>query len=111
MPTSRWRARRRHRSGRTAADLEAVEQDLFPIDSVVTQGIVGLLVLELDLFFDVRFGHFQQRVLLDLLLKVHLQIQHGHVEQLHRLIQAWVDPHFQSLLGTLVEFHAESVHR
>ena len=67
-------------------DFETVEQNFLPVDAVVAQEFVVGVVLEFDFLLDVRVAHLQQRVLRDLLLQVLLQVQHGHVDQLHRLI-------------------------
>ena len=90
--------------------LEAVHEDLLPVHLVVAHGLVGDVLLELDLALHVGFAHLQEGVLRHLLLQMLLEIQQRHVEQLHRLVEAWVDPHLLSELGALEELGVELVH-
>ena len=75
-----------------------VEQDVLPVGLVVARllllGLLLLLLLlgrgRLHLFF--RLHHFEERIAQQLLLQVLLQIEQRHIEQIHRLVEARVDP-------------------
>ena len=80
------------------AGIEPVEENLLPVDLVV----VGLLFLRCGLDFDAFFlgllflvflglHHVEERVVQQLLFEMLLQVEQRHIEQIHRLVQAWID--------------------
>src|SRR5216110_885329 len=72
------------------------EQNAFPVGPVLGfclfLGLVLLLVRRrrLDLFLGL--DHFEEGVAEQLLLEVLLEVEQRHVQQVHRLVQAWIDP-------------------
>jgi hypothetical protein len=80
------------------AGVEAVEQDLLPIDLVLVLLFLGLLLRDLLLR---HLRELEERIDQHLLLEVGLQVEQGHVQKIHRLIQARIDlqflPHSQAL--------------
>jgi len=92
----------------TAAGVEPVKQDPFPID-LVAGGLLLLLrrcFLGLGAFLFVlflRLDHLEERIVEELLLEVLLQVQKRHVQQIHRLIQARIDLELLAELRALIE--------
>ncbi len=86
-----------------AADIEAVEEDLLPVDFVV---LLGLLVLLFGGLFRhllvLRLLQLEERVVEQLLLEVLLEVEHRHVEHVHRLVQARIDAEFLAKPGLLM---------
>ena len=79
-----------------ATGLEAVEEDLFPVDLVLGLRLLGFVSRRLSfgcllILFLFRLDHLQERIRLQLLLQVLLEVEQGHVQQIHRLIQARID--------------------
>ena len=80
-----------------AAGVEPVEQNLLPVDLVAVR--LSLLPaarrlrsrLLLLLVLVLRLDHVEERIVEQLLLEVLLEVQQRHVEQIHRLVQAWID--------------------
>ena len=102
--------------GPGAADIEAVEQHLLPVHLLI------LLLLFLFLFLVggrrlggelVVFHQFQERVDQQLLLEVLLQLHHRHVQHVHRLVQARIDPEVLPQADVLPqsELHATASNR
>src|SRR5204863_5830018 len=90
------------------AVLRAVlEQDVFPIGPVLGFGLfLGLVVLllgcrGLDLFLGL--DHLEERVAEQLLLEVLLEVEQRHVQQIHRLVQAWIDPQILAQANVLMQ--------
>ena len=81
-----------------AAGVEAVEEDLLPVDLALLV-LLGLrfglrrLLLDLALVLLVllRLDHVEEGIVEELLLEVLLEVEQGHVEQIHRLVQARID--------------------
>ncbi len=72
------------------AGLVSIEQDIFPIDLVlVFGGLVFLVPLHPILG---RLDQLEERVGDQLLFQVLLQVEQGHIEEIHRLIEARIDP-------------------
>ncbi len=94
----------------SSTGVEAVEQDFLPVDFVLIRWIFSGFLAQAYVLLDVGLRHLQERILRQLLLEMLLQVQQGHVEQLHRLIQAWVDLHLLLELLTLEESGVESAH-
>ena len=59
-------------------------------------GLLGLLVV---LFF--RLDELEERIIQQLLLEVLLEIEQRHVQEIHRLVQAWIDLQLLPELGAL----------
>src|SRR5678816_1604152 len=80
-----------------AAGVESVEKDLFPIDLIVGGLFFSRLLFFSYLFFLglllilLRLDHVEEGVVQQLLLEVLLKVQERHVEQVHRLVEAWID--------------------
>ena len=81
-----------------AARIEAVEQDLLPVDLalLVLLGLrfgIGRLFLNLALVLLVvlRLDHVEEGIVEQLLLEVLLEVEQRHVEQIHRLVEARID--------------------
>ena len=74
------------------ADVEAVEEDLLPIHFVVLLDLFLLLLGGLlgDFLF-LRLLELQERVVEELGLQVLLQVEHRHVQHVHRLVEARID--------------------
>ncbi len=70
------------------AGLESIEEDFLPVDLVVSLllRLLGIVIRRLD--------QIEERIIDELLLKVLLEVEQGHIEQVHRLIEAWIDPEF-----------------
>src|SRR5262245_17580097 len=82
-----------------AARVETIEEDLLPVDLVArffVGGGFGFGRLLLVLFLLLEVNHLEERVVQKLLLEVLLEVEQGHVQQVHRLVQARID--FQLLL-------------
>ncbi len=87
-----------------------VEQDVFPVGFVVSL----LLLFGLDLvgrgclLFLLGFEQLEEGVAQQLLLEVLLQVEQGHVQQVHRLIEARIDAQVLPQRRVLVQarFHA-----
>src|SRR4026207_171782 len=78
----------------SAGGVKAVEQDLFPIDFVAALLFLrGLTVLALGLLFFFLFflDEIEERIVEQLLLQVLLRIEERHVQEIHRLVKAWID--------------------
>ena len=78
----------------TASSVEAIEQDLFPVDlsrplvfSLCLRLLLGLSLLLLFLLF-LRLNEIEEGVVEKLLFEVLLQVQQRHVKKVHRLIKA-----------------------
>ena len=101
------------------ARLETVEQHRFPVD-VIVAGFLWLgfdsrlrlgQILRLRDFVGVRrlvvfvlgFDELEERIGEEFLLEVLLEVEQGHVQQIHRLIQARIDLELLSESGTLLE--------
>jgi hypothetical protein len=108
--------------GGRPAGIEPVEEDLFPVDGVVARrfslrgivlgrGIEGRQVLvgrQFLVLLVVRLDEIEERIVQQLLLEVLLQVEEGHVEQIHRLVQARIDLQFLAQMRALLKtcFHA-----
>ena len=81
--------------GAGAAGAETVEEDVFPIDffPVFRFRLLLFLLSYVRLIF-VGLLQFEEGVDEQLFLKVLLQLQQGHIEEIHRLIQARIHPQF-----------------
>src|SRR6185437_2861902 len=95
------------------AGVEAVEQDLLPIDLVGVLLLLGgrlRLCCRLLLFFLLGLHHLEEWIVEELLLEVLLEIEQWHVKQIHRLIQAWIDLQLLAELRALMQagLHATS---
>jgi hypothetical protein len=87
-----------------AAGLEAVQEDLLPVDLVlVLLGFLRLLLRRRLFFRDRGLLEVEERIVEKLLLDVLLQVEQGHVEKIHRLVQAWIDLHLLLQLCSLVQ--------
>ena len=93
-----------------SARVEAVEQDLLPVDLALLFLLgLGLRVLlfraalALLLVLFLRLDHVEERIVEELLLEVVLEVEQGHVEQIHRLVEAWIDLELLLELGVLSE--------
>src|SRR6266850_370530 len=92
-----------------------VEQDAFPVGLVVS----GLFLLGGLLLGGGRFGlllrldHLEERIAQQLLLQVLLEVQQRHVEEIHRLVEARIDPQVLPERRVLVQagLHAACVKR
>ena len=89
------------------AHVEAVEQDLFPVDLLLLLGLLLFLLgvrrlLGAGLLF-LGLHQLQERIDQQLLFQVLLEIHHGHVQHVHRLVQAWIDPQLLPQSGVLSE--------
>jgi hypothetical protein len=85
-----------------AAHLEAVEEDLLPIHLLLFLLLLLLLlgVLLLGRLL-LRLEQLEEGIGQQLLLEVLLQIHHRHVEHVHRLVQARIDPELLPETGVL----------
>ena len=73
-------------------DVEAVEEDLLPVDLVFLLLLLLLLLgVLLLVFLLLRLDQVEERIVQQLLLQVLLEVEQGHVEQIHRLVEAWID--------------------
>ena len=101
------------------ARFEAVEQHRFPVDLVIAR----LLRLRLDrrlglgeilrlrdlvgvgrlVFFILGLDKIEEGICQKLLLEMLLQVEQRHVQQIHRLVQAWIDFELLTESGTLLE--------
>ncbi len=89
--------------------VESIEENLFPI-YLAGALILGLGLNRLRLFALLRLLFFllfldkiEKRVVQKLLLQVLLKVEEGHVEQIHRLVEAWIDLELLSELSRLIE--------
>src|SRR6476660_4780008 len=91
-----------------AGGVEAVEQNLFPVylAGAVVLGL-GLRLLLLGflllLFLFLRLDEIEERIVEQLLLEMLLEVEERHVQQVHRLVQAWIDLQLLTELGRLIE--------
>ena len=90
------------------AGVEAVEEDLLPIDLTLLVLLrlrfgIGAFLLDFALVLLVllRLDHVEEGVVEELLLEVLLEVEERHVEQIHRLIQARIDLELLLELGVL----------
>ena len=85
-----------------AAHLEAVEQDLLPVDLVFLLFLLLLLlgVLLLGRLF-LGLQQLEERIGQQLLLQVLLQVHHGHVQHVHGLVEPRIDPQLLPHAGVL----------
>ncbi len=96
-----------------ARGVETVEKDLLPVDLssplIFCLGLWLFLDLCFLLFLFVLFGldEVEEWIVEELLFEVLLEVQQRHVEEIHRLVQAWIDLELLTELGRLVEarFH------
>ena len=92
----------------SAAGVEAIEQDLLPVDLVVRR-LLFLRCLRLlgfrSLLFVLFLGldHLEERIVQQLLLEVLLEVEQRHVQQIHRLVQARIDLQLLPELRALIE--------
>jgi hypothetical protein len=85
-----------------AAGLEAVEEDLLPVDLVVF--LLAVLFLRLlHALLDVAFHEVEEGVVEQLLLEVLLEVEERHVQEIHRLVEARVDLHLLLERRSLIE--------
>ena len=94
----------------TSSRVEAVEQDLLPVDLALLLllcfGFLRRLLggdVALLLVFLVRLDHVEERVVEQFLLQVLLEVEEGHVEQIHRLVEARIDLELLLELRVLAE--------
>ncbi len=93
----------------TAGGVEAVEQDLFPIylAGALILGFrlrrLGGFALLLLLFLLLSLDEIEEWIVEKFLLEVLLEVQQRHVEQVHRLIEAWIDLELLTELGRLIK--------
>ena len=85
-----------------------LEQDVLPIRLVlllllVLFRLVLLLLRRGRLHFLFRLDHLEKRIAEQLLLEMLLEIEERHVEQIHRLIQARIDPQVLPQRGVLMQ--------
>ena len=82
----------RARTARAAADVEAVEEDLLPVHLVFLL-LLLLLLLGVLLLFLLLLGlhQLEEGIVQQLLLQVLLQVHHGHVQQVHGLVEPRID--------------------
>jgi len=99
--------------------VEPVEENLLPVDLAFLRrlafgrgrfGEIRRSGRPIFFAFLVRFllvvlglHEFEERVDEELLLEVLLQVQQRHVEQIHRLVQAWIDLELLPERGALAE--------
>jgi len=94
---------------RRGASVEAVEQDLLPVNGIGFVMLILFLGLDLDffsalfLFVLVEFNELEERVVEKLLLEVLLKVQQGHVEHAHVLVTPWIDLQLQPQLLRLIQ--------
>ncbi len=76
-----------------AADLEAVEEDLLPVHLLFLL-LLLLLLLRVLLLRRLLLGleQLEEGIGQQLLLQVLLQVHHGHVQHVHRLVEPRIDP-------------------
>src|SRR2546425_6217959 len=98
---------------------------LFPYTTLFRSLPVGLVVARLlffgflavlrerDLGLLLGLHQLEERVAEQLLLEMLLQLQEGHVEEIHRLVQARIDPQLLRERGVLLQsgLHAAAVRR
>ena len=94
--------------GATSAGVESVEQDGFPVDLVLVF-VCGVLV-QFHFLLGVAFDHLQERVFRHLLLETLLKVEQRKMKQLHRLVQARVEPELLPELRALDEPRSETAH-
>src|SRR2546428_7383667 len=93
-----------------------VEQDFLPIGLVVLFGfllvLLGLL-RQRDFGLLLRLDQLEERITEQFLLQVLLQVEQRHVQQIHRLIQARIDPQLLRQRRVLLQagLHAAWVRR
>ena len=78
------------------ARIETVEQDLLPVDLLLLflRLLLGLGLVGELLF---RLGHLEEGILHEFLFEVLFELEEGQVEEIHRLVQARIHPHFLPL--------------
>jgi hypothetical protein len=86
-----------------AAHLEAVEQDLLPVDLILLVLLLLLLFRGGGLFGRLLLGleQLEEGVGQQLLLEVLLQVHHGHVQHVHGLVKPRIDPELLPEAGML----------
>src|SRR5919198_1840697 len=84
-----------------------VEQNTFPIRLVFGFRFLLRLVLLLvggrRLYLFLGLHHLEERIAEQLLLQVLLEVEQRHVQQIHRLIQARIDPQVLPQRGVLMQ--------
>ena len=85
-----------------AADLEAVEQDFLPVHLLLFF-LLLLLLLRVLLLRRLVLGleELEERVGEELLLEMLLEIHHGHVQHVHRLVEPRIDTELLPKAGVL----------
>src|SRR5947207_1925648 len=98
----------------TSPRIKTVEENFFPIDLVVPFVFLGcrfgFWALLLLVFLFLHLDHLEEGIVQQFLLEMLLEVQERHVEQVHRLIQAWIDLELLLELRALLEasFHCTS---
>ena len=76
--------------------VESIENELFPVGFVFAlrrvRFLLFLLFVRGAFFFLLGLLQFEERVAEEFTLEVLLQIEHGHVKQIHRLVEARIHP-------------------
>ena len=84
-----------------------VEEDALPVGLVLglrfLLGLVLLLFRSGRLDFFLRLDELEERIAQELLFQMLLQVEQRHVEQIHRLIQARIDPQVLPERGVLMQ--------
>src|SRR6267378_4222033 len=92
-----------------------VHQDGFPVGFVVPRFLLlgGLLLGGGTFGLLLGLDHLEERIAQQLLLQVLLQVEQRHVEEIHRLVQARIDPQILAEPDVLVQagLHAACVRR
>ncbi len=89
------------------AVVEAGEEDVLPVGLLAVGGLRAPRVLlgqrrrRLLLFLGLE--QLEERIRHQLLLQVLLQVEQRHVQQVHRLVEAWIDPQVLPQDGVLAE--------
>ena len=85
-----------------AADLEAVEEDLLPVHLLFLLLLLLLLLRVLLLRrLLLRLEQLEEGIGEQLLLQVLLEVHHGHVQHVHRLVEPRIDPQLLAEAGVL----------
>ena len=93
-----------------APGVESVQQDLVPVDLVVLFVAGVLFGIDLEFVVGVGLGELEEGILRQLLLKAGLKVQQRHVQQIHRLVKARIDPQLLPKVGPLVQARPHPVH-
>ena len=88
------------------------EQNVFPVGPVLGFGFLLRFVVlllgsrRLDLLL--RFDHLEEGIAEQLLFQVLFEVEQRHVQQIHRLVQARIDPQILAQADVLMQagFHA-----